>query len=159
MNRSAQCDYDSPLGRLRLVSNGSALTELRMDAERLPPPAASHPDAILECAMRELDAYFQGVSTGFSVPVAGQGTDFQRQVWTALQQIAHGHTCSYGRLAAQLGRPTASRAVGMANGRNPIAIIVPCHRVIGADGRLTGYAGGLDRKRWLLRHEGLCIDE
>ena len=157
MTQSAQCDYDSPLGRLRLVSNGRALIELRMDAEGLPPVATRRSDAVLDQAVQQLDAYFAGAGEGFTVPVAAPGTDFQRRVWTALQQIDYGQTCSYGRLAAQLGRPTASRAVGMANGRNPIAIIVPCHRVIGADGRLTGYAGGLDRKRWLLRHEGVPV--
>ena len=91
--------------------------------------------------------------THFDIPVKLTGSDFQRQVWRCLQDIPYGETISYGELARRVGNPNASRAVGLANGRNPVAVIVPCHRVIGADGRLTGYAGGLDRKTWLLHHE------
>jgi methylated-DNA-[protein]-cysteine S-methyltransferase len=106
-------------------------------------------------ARRAIEAYFEGSLTAVvDVPVATAGTAFQREVWAALRTIGTGETTSYGRLAAQLGRPKAMRAVGMANGSNPISIIVPCHRVIGANASLTGYGGGIDRKRWLLRHEG-----
>jgi methylated-DNA-[protein]-cysteine S-methyltransferase len=105
-------------------------------------------------ARHALDAYFEGDLDAIrDVPTAAGGTDFQREVWAALRLIPVGLTTSYGALAAALGRPAAVRAVGLANGANPIAIVVPCHRVIGAHGSLTGYGGGLDRKRWLLAHE------
>jgi methylated-DNA-[protein]-cysteine S-methyltransferase len=105
-----------------------------------------------------LDAYFTGDLTALNrLPVATGGTEFQRKVWSLLRDIAPGTTLSYGALAAQLGHPKASRAVGLANGANPIGIVVPCHRVIGASGRLTGYAGGLVRKRWLLDHENAPV--
>jgi methylated-DNA-[protein]-cysteine S-methyltransferase len=105
-------------------------------------------------ASRQLQAYFDGdLGALDDVPVRADGTAFQRLVWTALRQIPAGTTTTYGRLAARIGRPTAIRAVGLANGANPISIVVPCHRVIGADASLTGYGGGLARKEWLLRHE------
>src|SRR3984893_7384261 len=108
-------------------------------------------------ARRSLQAYFEGdLDAVTCLPTATNGTDFQRTVWDALRRIPVGHTISYGALAVQIGRPTASRAVGLANGANPIAIVIPCHRVIGANASLTGYGGGLDRKRWLLAHEGAC---
>lgn len=114
-----------------------------------PPPAA------LSAAVA---AYFAGdVAALDSVPVAGIGSDFQRRVWAALRQIPAGETRSYGQLAAAIGQPSASRAVGLANGANPIGIVVPCHRVIGTGGALTGYAGGVERKAWLLRHEGALM--
>lgn len=113
----------------------------------------SHPSA----ARRSLQAYFEGdLDAVTGQPTATNGTDFQRTVWDALRRIPAGHTVSYGALAVRIGRPTAMRAVGLANGANPIAIVVPCHRVIGANASLTGYGGGLDRKRWLLAHEGAC---
>jgi methylated-DNA-[protein]-cysteine S-methyltransferase len=106
-------------------------------------------------ARRAIEAYFEGDLTAIdALPVKTGGTDFQRQVWSALRTIPTGKTTTYGTLAIRLGRPKAMRAVGMANGSNPISIIVPCHRVIGANATLTGYGGGLERKRWLLRHEG-----
>ena len=103
--------------------------------------------------VRQLGEYFAGTRTAFDLPLAPRGTTFQREVWEALTTIPAGETRSYGDVASVVGAPSASRAVGMANGRNPIAIIVPCHRVVGADGTLTGYGGGLHRKRWLLEHE------
>ncbi len=110
-------------------------------------------------ARHALAAYFEGELDAIdALPTATAGTDFQRQVWAALRLIPTGLTVSYGRLAAKLGRPAAVRAVGLANGANPIAIVVPCHRVIGADASLTGYGGGLDRKRWLLAHESAASD-
>jgi methylated-DNA-[protein]-cysteine S-methyltransferase len=106
-------------------------------------------------ARRALEAYYGGALSAIdALAVKTGGTDFQRQVWAALRAIPVGETMTYGRLAAQLGRPRAVRAVGLANGANPIAIVVPCHRVVGASGSLTGYGGGLERKRWLLQHEG-----
>lgn len=104
-------------------------------------------------ALAQLREYFAGVRTRFDLPLAPRGTAFQRQVWETLRPIPYGATTSYGAVAASIGRPTASRAVGAANGRNPIAIVVPCHRVVGSTGALTGYGGGMDRKRWLLDHE------
>jgi O-6-methylguanine DNA methyltransferase len=109
-------------------------------------------DAFVEVA-EQLRAYFAGERTDFTVKLDPRGTAFQRRVWDALVTIPYGTTTTYGRLAAVLGDPRSTRAVGLANGRNPIAIVIPCHRVIGADGNLTGYGGGLDRKRWLLSHE------
>ncbi len=103
---------------------------------------------------RQLREYFAGARTGFDLPLAPVGTAWQQRVWRALRDIPFGETATYGAIAARLDRPTASRAVGAANGRNPIAIVVPCHRVIGSDRTLTGYAGGLHRKQWLLAHEG-----
>jgi methylated-DNA-[protein]-cysteine S-methyltransferase len=108
----------------------------------------------------QIRAYFDGDVRGIdSIPVSLGGTDFQQQVWTALRTIPPGSVLSYGQLAAKLGKPDAYRAVGMSNALNPIAIVVPCHRLIGVDGTLTGYAGGLERKRWLLQHEGVEVDK
>jgi len=104
-------------------------------------------------AVAQVREYFAGARTTFDLPLAPRGTAFQRQVWEALRPIPYGATTSYGTIAAALGRPTASRAVGAANGQNPIAIVVPCHRVVGSTGALTGYGGGMERKRWLLDHE------
>jgi methylated-DNA-[protein]-cysteine S-methyltransferase len=109
-------------------------------------------------ARRAMEAYFDGALSAIDdLPVITAGTDFQRQVWAALRTIPTGETTTYGRLAVTLGRPKAMRAVGMANGSNPISVIVPCHRVIGADASLTGYGGGIERKRWLLQHEGVPL--
>ncbi len=143
--------YDSPLGPLTLISNGAALTDLQFENPRHPyEPAPSGVDAVLDRARQQLDAYFAGALRTFDLPLAPQGTPFQKRVWAALAVIPYGRTMSYGALAAAIGNANAMRAVGLANGRNPITIIVPCHRVIGADGSLTGYGGGMERKRRLL---------
>jgi methylated-DNA-[protein]-cysteine S-methyltransferase len=110
---------------------------------------------LLSAAVRQLTEYFAGTRREFDLPLRLQGTTFQTRVWRELSEIPYGQTWSYGQLAHRIEKPSASRAVGLANGRNPISILVPCHRVIGADGSLTGYGGGLERKRWLLAHEGL----
>ena len=110
-------------------------------------------------ATTQLREYFDGRREQFDLPLAARGTQFQRRVWAELRTIAHGHTISYGEIADAIGQPTASRAVGAANGRNPISIVVPCHRVIGSTGALTGYGGGMDRKRWLLNHEARALVE
>lgn len=145
------CTYDSPVGLLTLISNGKALEHLEFENPRYPyEPAPKGEDAILKQARRELDAYFAGKSKDFTVAVSPQGTEFQRRCWLALQKIPYGATRSYGQQASAIGSPQASRAVGLANGRNPIAIIIPCHRVIGANGSLTGYGGGMERKQFLL---------
>lgn len=150
---------DSPVGPLLLASDGTALTHLLFEREDAPAAAdraafaAGRRDAVLERACAQLQEYFAGRRRTFDLPLAPTGTAFQRAVWRALEDIPYGRTESYGTLADRVGRPRAVRAVGAANGRNPISIIVPCHRVIGADGSLTGYGGGLDAKRFLLALE------
>ncbi|MBE5803398.1 MAG: methylated-DNA--[protein]-cysteine S-methyltransferase [Clostridiales bacterium] len=143
------CVIASPVGRLRIDADNCAITGVKRTAEALRPP---HSPLLEEC-VRQLNAYFQGRLTGFDLPLRMAGTPFRMKVWNALRRIPYGETCSYGQLAAMIGQPKASRAVGGANHHNPISIIVPCHRVIGADGTLTGYGGGLDMKQWLLEHE------
>ena len=151
--------FESPIGRLLLTSDGSALTGLYMEPSRKAPSTEDWTQDVtvapLSAAVRQLTEYFAGSRRAFDLPLRLQGTDFQRRVWRELTEIPYGKTWSYGELAKRIDSPSASRAVGLANGRNPISILVPCHRVIGADGSLTGYGGGLDRKRWLLAHEGL----
>ena len=152
----------SPIGPLTLVAAGGALAGVYMDAQRhLPdivaqaaPASQDGPDAApLAAAARQLAEYFAGQRTEFDLPLEMAGTDFQRRVWAALREIPYGETVSYGELARGLGKASASRAVGLANGKNPFAVVVPCHRVVGSDGSLTGYGGGLDRKRFLLALE------
>jgi methylated-DNA-[protein]-cysteine S-methyltransferase len=145
---------ESPIGRLSLYSDAQALTGLYM--EKREPEGDTLPGediAALQTAARQLDEYFAGARRDFNLAVAPQGTIFQRKVWEQLQGIRCGETMSYGQLAKRMLQPGASRAVGLANGRNPVSIVIPCHRVIGADGSLTGYGGGLERKQWLLQHE------
>lgn len=149
-------NIDSPIGELTLASDGEALTGLYMTDQRHRPalPAAgAREDVVLAAARDQLAEYFTGERRRFELPLRPAGTEFQRSVWAALREIPYGETAGYGELARRLGRPSAARAVGLANGRNPLAIIVPCHRVIGAAGALTGYGGGLDRKRYLLELE------
>lgn len=150
----------SPIGELLLVSNGAALTGVYMESHKAGPERGTtrrQEDDLLGRAREQLLAYFAGARFDFDLPVAPQGTAFQQRVWKELQRIPFGSTLSYGELARRLGQATAARAVGAANGRNPLSIIVPCHRVIGADGTLTGYGGGLPRKQWLLRHEAATL--
>jgi methylated-DNA-[protein]-cysteine S-methyltransferase len=143
---------DSPVGPLLLTSNGSALTRLLFDVP--PDPTwSTEPSPVLVEAVRQLEEYFAGERRDFDLPLEPAGTPFQLTVWAALRDIPYAETINYGQLAGRVGNPNASRAVGLANGRNPISIVVPCHRVIGADGSLTGYGGGLDRKRTLLELE------
>jgi len=150
----------SPLGDLLLVGDGESLSGLYFADGRQPPtldPSWTREDAAFDEVSRQLCAYFAGELTEFSLALAPHGTPFQQRVWSALRTIPYGTTTSYGRLAFELGDARATRAVGLANGRNPIPIIIPCHRVIGADGSLTGYGGGLARKRWLLAREGRAL--
>jgi methylated-DNA-[protein]-cysteine S-methyltransferase len=143
---------ESPVGPLLLVGDGRALHQLRF-APSAPAPEWEHdPEALAEPA-RQLREYFAGERTEFDLELVMEGTDFQRAVWEHLKAIPYGETTTYGAIAGALGRPDRARAVGAANGRNPIAIIVPCHRVIGADGSLVGFGGGLERKKTLLDHE------
>ena len=141
----------TPIGELLLVSDGEALTGVQFDdARRGRPTPGGGGDPVLREASAQLAAYFAGERTTFDLPLRATGTPFERAVWDELQRIPYGETTSYGELAARVGEPSAARAVGRANGRNPIPIIVPCHRVIGADGSLTGFGGGLQCKRALL---------
>jgi methylated-DNA-[protein]-cysteine S-methyltransferase len=155
--RESRTVTDSPLGPLLLVARDGALAGLYMNVESGAadePGAASDADAaVLAEATRQLAEYFDGQRQDFDLPLDLAGTAFQRRVWRALRGIGYGETASYGEIAAEIGQPTAARAVGLANGRNPVSIVVPCHRVIGADGGLTGYGWGVDRKAWLLAHE------
>ena len=147
----------SPVGDLLLISNGAELTHCLFAGEDCPQPTAEWRDgsqsALLCETRRQLQAYFAGQLREFSVPLAPSGTTFQQQVWQQLRLIPYAATWSYGELARRVGNPKASRAVGLANGKNPLSIIVPCHRVIGANGSLVGYGGGLERKVLLLNLE------
>lgn len=144
----------SPIGELTVTADADGITGLYMEGDAHALASAPPTDnPLLAKARDQLDAYFAGRLTEFDLPLSLKGTPFQQRVWSRLQTIPFGRTTSYGALAATLGQPTAMRAVGLANGRNPVSIIVPCHRVIGADGSLTGYGGGIERKRWLLAHE------
>jgi methylated-DNA-[protein]-cysteine S-methyltransferase len=143
---------DSPVGPLLLTSDGTSLTRLLFAAD--PDPSwSTDPCPVLDEAVRQLGEYFVGERRDFDLPLDPVGTPFQLTVWAALRDIPYAETINYGQLAGRVGNPHASRAVGLANGRNPISIVVPCHRVIGANGSLTGYGGGLDRKRTLLELE------
>lgn len=145
----------SPIGELLLTSDGESLTGLHMEPHD--EPHGRRDDKVLRPYRDELRAYFAGELREFDLPLALQGTEFQRKVWAALRKIPYGKAISYAELARRVGQPGAARAVGSANGRNSVGIIVPCHRVIAADGTLGGYGGGLDRKRWLLDHEAAVL--
>lgn len=144
---------DSPVGSLLLTSDGTALTRLLFDPSRARPDWRVDAGPFAEVA-RQLDQFFARARTTFDLPLRPEGTAFQVRVWSALREIPYGQTRTYGQIAGAVGNPAAVRAVGLANNRNPISIIVPCHRVIGANGALTGYAGGLANKRLLLDLEG-----
>ncbi|KTT04033.1 cysteine methyltransferase [Pseudomonas oryzihabitans] len=154
----AYCLLDSPIGPLTLAADDSGLRVVEFPENRHPAKrdeswvAAEHP--VLADARRQLGEYFARRRQTFDLPLAPRGTPFQLEVWRALAEIPHGQTWSYGRLASHLGRPKAMRAVGAANGRNPLPIVLPCHRVIGASGALTGFGGGLPTKQFLLELEG-----
>jgi methylated-DNA-[protein]-cysteine S-methyltransferase len=154
--RRAHTVIGSPVGPITLLSSGGALSGLYLTEQRYPPSPELFGEPGAEpfaAAADQLARYFAGTLTRFDLPLALGGTPFQQQVWLALRAVPFGTTVTYGQLADQLGRPTAARAVGLANGHNPVSIIVPCHRVVGSDGSLTGYGGGLDRKRFLLDFE------
>jgi methylated-DNA-[protein]-cysteine S-methyltransferase len=154
---------DSPVGPLYLAATDAGLTHLLFatETDRKPAAVARSGEAarILRETERQLSDYFAGRRREFDLPLAPAGTEFQLATWRALREVSFGETISYGELARRLGRPRAVRAVGTANGANPIAIIVPCHRVIGADGSLAGYGGGLDTKRRLLSLEGVLLED
>lgn len=157
-------DFDTPIGILRLVGNERHLERVDLPNAAARAPAAAWREkrrtlpVALDAAKRQLAEYFDGTRRDFDLPLAADGTTFQLRVWEELRRISYGETISYGDLARRIGRPAASRAVGAANGRNPLAIVVPCHRVIGADGTLTGYGGGLPVKQALLALERRVAD-
>lgn len=145
----------SPLGNMQVVWNDDGITHIDFEDERPEPQSEwKKVTASKSEAVQQLNEYFSGKRKDFKLPLAPAGTDFQQKVWKALLEIPYGTTTSYGELAKRIGRPKAPRAVGAANGQNPVAIVIPCHRVIGSNGKLTGYAGGLDRKEALLNLEG-----
>jgi methylated-DNA-[protein]-cysteine S-methyltransferase len=146
----------SPVGLLRLYATEGALTGIYLENQKgIPALTASERDdlPVLLAARRQLEEYFAGERVSFELPLEPAGTPFQQSVWKALREIPLGVTWSYAQLARHVGRASAARAVGAANGKNPLSIVVPCHRVVGTDGALTGYAGGVSAKRWLLEHE------
>jgi methylated-DNA-[protein]-cysteine S-methyltransferase len=147
----------SPLGSITLQANHEGLLGVWFETQTTQPATLgkldpTHP--ILQQTEQALKNYFEGNETVMKIPIAAKGTDFQKQVWQALTTIPQGETWSYQQLANAINNPKAVRAVGLANGKNPVSILVPCHRVIGKNGKLTGYAGGVERKAWLLKHEG-----
>lgn len=143
---------DTPIGALLAAGDDlGRVTGLWFD--RAPAPGWVRDDRALAALREQVDAYFAGDLQAFDLRIAARGTPWQRRVWDALAEIPFGQTTTYGELAARIGRPTAARAVGAANGRNPVSLVVPCHRLVGARGALTGYLGGLDRKEWLIAHE------
>ena len=145
-------------GLLRIVEENDAIVQIQFEQEQKTVGDAALQDTpLLLEAKRQLEEYYAGLRAGFSLPLNPQGTAFQKKVWQQLEAIPYGQTRTYGQIAAAVGQPTASRAVGGANHNNPIAIVIPCHRVIGANGKLTGYAGGLDIKEKLLRLEGVKV--
>ena len=153
---------ESPIGELLLVGDADTLRGLYIQEGRTRMAVRSswrRADESFAAAREQLDQYFAGERTEFDLPLAMAGTEFERDVWAELSRIPYGEARSYGEVARLIGRPDRARAVGAANGRNPISIVVPCHRVIGADGSLTGYGGGLERKRFLLGLEGIAVSE
>jgi methylated-DNA-[protein]-cysteine S-methyltransferase len=150
--------YDAPIGKMIIISNGEAI--IGIDHINHDDPITSNPDELCNLATKQLDEYFAGARTEFDLPLkAVKGTDFQKAAWQALATIPYGETISYGEQAKRMNSPKAVRAVGGANGKNPFSIVVPCHRVIGANGTLTGYTGGMSRKEWLLDFERSVVDK
>ncbi|WP_172566141.1 methylated-DNA--[protein]-cysteine S-methyltransferase [Vibrio navarrensis] len=146
----------SPLGEMTLQANDEGILGIWFTTQTTRPDDLGQEDAnhpVLGLALTQLNEYFSGKRTQFDLPIAAKGTAFQMQVWQALTTIPYGETWSYQELANAVGNPKAVRAVGLANGKNPVSIVVPCHRVIGKNGKLTGYAGGIERKQWLLERE------
>ena len=158
-------DYlESPIGTLEIQASDQGITSLVFcdPSEQTSDPRKTTPNKITPCktlddCKEQLTEYFSGKRKIFELPLAPEGTEFQQRVWSALPKISFGHIRTYSEIASEIGSPKSNRAVGSANGRNPISIIVPCHRVIGSNGTLTGYAWGIERKAWLLKHEGIVI--
>lgn len=147
---------DTPIGTIELREKNGFLTDLNFREKKASTDIFTGP--VLSACSVQLEEYFAGTRTIFDIPLAPEGTLFQLDVWNALRRVFFGRTASYGEIARKIGRPAAVRAVGAANGANPVSIIIPCHRIVGVDGRLTGYGGELWRKEWLLRHERKYAD-
>lgn len=149
---------ESPIGRLTIIADNQGIVEIRFPNNSASLPTAStQSNTFIEQTICQLHAYFDGSLKAFDLPLSLNGTDFQKGVWAQLQKVDYGATASYRDIAVAISNPKASRAVGMANNKNRIPIVIPCHRIIGSDGSLTGFAGGLDTKRWLLNHELSCV--
>lgn len=144
---------ETPIGNLRILSKGRGISEIKFVDFEVP----EDPDVYTESAKTQLAEYFKGNRDVFNVELAANGTDFEQQVWTSLTNVKYGTTSTYGTIAEMMGDKHLAQAVGSANGKNPILIIVPCHRIVGLDNKLTGYSGGVDRKEWLLKHEGALM--
>lgn len=142
-------NFETPLGKMEITADNRAVKSILFVEEGL----ARHPNEVTEATKQQLQEYFAAQRQEFDLPLEPEGTEFQKQVWQALTTIEFGKTCSYADIAQTIKNPKAVRAVGSANGKNPMTIVVPCHRIIGADGSLTGYASGVERKAWLLNHE------
>lgn len=151
--------YNTEIGKIGIADNGKEITNLYFNEDPQPKDAKIKETDLLKEAAQQLKEYFSGVRKNFNLPLMPEGTEFQQTVWKALQQIPYGKTFTYGEIAKKIGNPKACRAVGMANNKNPIAIIIPCHRVIGANGKLVGYAGGLEVKEHLLSIEKANVDK
>lgn len=149
----------SPIGLLHVTASDTAVVAISFAGQAPAGGPAEGPHAVLDAAAAQLDEYFAGERTEFDLPLDPRGTEFQRRAWDALRTIPYGRTVSYGEQASRLGDPHKARAVGAANGQNPIPIVVPCHRVIGSTGKLTGFGGGLETKAWLLEHEQRTLGE
>lgn len=149
--------YPSPIGNLVLETSGDKIVQIKFNGRFKRDESAEYRDPFFLEIKEQLDGYFSGTLKTFNLPTAPEGTPFQQNVWKALTDIPYGITVSYRQLAEQLGNSDAVRAVGRANGQNPVPIVIPCHRVIGADNKLVGYGGGIERKRWLLKHEGTLL--
>ena len=156
MSNAYTTRYKSPVGTLKLEAINNALTAIDF-IETEPASSKNLSSPVLQDTIDQLDAYFEGQLTTFNLPLAPDGTDFQQRVWEALRDIPYGQTVTYGLLAERLGDANKMRAVGTANGKNPIPIIIPCHRVVGANQQLVGYSGGIARKKQLLKHEGAIL--
>lgn len=146
--------FDSPIGAITIEADDRAVTAIRFESESGSPTGAPRVNAVIRQTKQQLSEYFRGKRQKFELPLEPAGSDFQLRVWKALQSIQFGEAVSYGAVARKIRKPAAARAVGAACGRNPIPIVIPCHRVVGAGGKLTGYGGGIEIKEWLLKHEG-----
>ena len=156
MTTSYRAYYQSPIGTLEIMGNAAAITAINF-LDAAPAPTPDEPPPHLQAACRQLAEYFQGQRHTFDLPLEPAGTPFQQRVWQELLTVPYGRLLSYQDVANAIGNPQAVRAVGAANGQNPIPILIPCHRILASDGKLTGYGGGLWRKEWLLRHEGSLL--
>lgn len=148
---------ESPIGNLKLETTGNAILRLSFNGKEFRDSNLANQPEIIRTAVQQLKEYFNGERKEFDLPLALEGTDFQLRVWENLQKISYGATTTYSELSKMMGNVKAVRAIGRANGQNPIPIIIPCHRVVGAGGNLTGYSGGLEKKKYLLRHEGALL--